>query len=502
MASGGSKTQMAEFRAFHAHTGTNGSATEPHLEGGFDTGFDEGVLVANIGKRVAPLLLALLLPLVLALTWLAVRSPQYEATAKLVVFPVADDDDVRGLPVIRRYGEPTRTIQTAAALIGTRDIAERAAQQLGGSWTQSDVSENITIVPVGQTDVLGVKARDSSPIAAEQLANAYVDAVLAVRGENLASVVDAELAQLSARVEESPPALAADIEQRMSALRLLRTDRSLSLAERSTPAVLEGQRTLPLTIVAALFAGLALAIATYVVLGWMSPKTVGSVRSAAELLSCSVLGVVPGRSAIPLGFRRRSPSRDASFRVLVQRLRQQLDLQENALVIASPGSSGDARYVAGGLGIAMAATSQSAVLAVNAGGDGKWSSEVGSSLRSQDKSRRYCGGKALPGHSGLWMLDVDVPLSLRSGQMPSVTASVLDRNPPDDVALLIVPPALEDDELTLTSADDEVVILVVRTHYTTVRSLLLANDMASLTGVRVLGAIVVDQTRKANHILT
>src|SRR3712207_349347 len=54
------------------------------------------------------------------IAWLSQRSDEYEATAEILVTPLPSgttDDPFRDLPILRDYGEATRTIQTAAAIV-------------------------------------------------------------------------------------------------------------------------------------------------------------------------------------------------------------------------------------------------------------------------------------------------------------------------------------------------------------------------------------------------
>ena len=53
-----------------------------------------------------------------SIAWIALRPPTYEATANILVTPLAQEDQTfLGLHVVREAGDPTRTVQTAATLI-------------------------------------------------------------------------------------------------------------------------------------------------------------------------------------------------------------------------------------------------------------------------------------------------------------------------------------------------------------------------------------------------
>ncbi len=94
-----------------------------------------------------------------ARVWLSLRPPSYIAEAEMVVTPIdREDTALRGLPLIFGLGDPVRTIQTAAAVVESREIAGLAADRLGESWTARRVLESVEIRPQGQTDILEVRA--------------------------------------------------------------------------------------------------------------------------------------------------------------------------------------------------------------------------------------------------------------------------------------------------------------------------------------------------------
>jgi len=74
--------------------------------------------------------------LLVGLLWLLVRSPAYEASAKVLVAPVAAEERAFvGLPVLRETGDATRTVQTAAGLLESPAAASAAATALGPDRT-------------------------------------------------------------------------------------------------------------------------------------------------------------------------------------------------------------------------------------------------------------------------------------------------------------------------------------------------------------------------------
>ncbi len=93
-------------------------------------------------------------------TWLAVRTPAYDATAQLLVTPLPQgDQQFLGVAYIRDSGEPTRTVQTAATLLEGPSAASRTAERLGPGWTRKKVEDSIEVETVGESNVIGVRAR-------------------------------------------------------------------------------------------------------------------------------------------------------------------------------------------------------------------------------------------------------------------------------------------------------------------------------------------------------
>ncbi|HEX6420801.1 MAG TPA: hypothetical protein VFZ77_20020 [Acidimicrobiales bacterium] len=138
---------------------------------------------------------------------LVLRSPTYEATSKVLVTPVEPTDArYAGLPVITHLGDPTYTIQTAAALVEARDIADAAARDLGEPWTGERVRGAVAVTPQGQTNVLAITATAGDAREAAEVADAYATAVQATRN----AALEAEAGAAIERLDEELAALPAD----------------------------------------------------------------------------------------------------------------------------------------------------------------------------------------------------------------------------------------------------------------------------------------------------
>jgi Mrp family chromosome partitioning ATPase/DNA-binding winged helix-turn-helix (wHTH) protein len=121
---------------------------------------------------------------------LATRTPTFTSTAQLLVTPLPQDDRTfLGTTLLHDSGDPTRTVQTAAALVVSPLAAQRAARQLGG-MDQQTVERSVNVQPLGESNILSVTASSKTAQGAAQLANAYAQSALAVRGEEIRGQID------------------------------------------------------------------------------------------------------------------------------------------------------------------------------------------------------------------------------------------------------------------------------------------------------------------------
>ena len=121
---------------------------------------------------------------------LAMRTPTFTSTAQLLVTPLPQDDSAfLGTSLLRDSTDPTRTMQTAAALVASPAAAGRAARQLGVD--QRTVEQSVNVQPLGESSILSIAASSPTAEGAAQLANAYATSVLGVRGDEIQRQVDA-----------------------------------------------------------------------------------------------------------------------------------------------------------------------------------------------------------------------------------------------------------------------------------------------------------------------
>jgi capsular polysaccharide biosynthesis protein len=216
-----------------------------------------------------PLVLLITLATVVAsLLFLAIRSPDYEATADLLVQPLAADDQTfLGLPLIRDTGDPVRTMQTAASLVESNAAAARVAAQPGEDLGSTEILDRIKVSPEGQSNILAITATADNADDAAQLANRFSRAVLAVRSAAIADAAQALIDQLQTAEQATPAtdvAARADLAARLDQVNSLvsRGDPTLQVSQPAVPPASAAGASGALILLLALIAGFALGSCT------------------------------------------------------------------------------------------------------------------------------------------------------------------------------------------------------------------------------------------------
>jgi len=280
--------------------------------------------------------------------WLSAREPRYEATAQLLVSPVpADDPNFLGLPVLRQIpADPTRTIETAAALLQSAAAANRTAQTLRPSMTLQHVLDAVSLKPQGQSNVVAVTATANARLRAAQIANAYAKATLIERATSLRQSATAQIPRVEARLSAVGGASApggADLAQRLSALRELAegVDPSLSLSQ---PAHAPTDEAGPSSVIVLLVGALAgFGVGSLLAAGKeLMTRTIRDEDEAGALYPLPVLARVPvfnrrqGRTITGQRWVPPPATREA-FRTLLAQLEQREGGRVVLVTSASPG---------------------------------------------------------------------------------------------------------------------------------------------------------------------
>jgi tyrosine-protein kinase len=255
-----------------------------------------GALAAYVRAiRTRPTLIALtvLATLVGGLGWLVARTPDYRATARLLVDPVpAEDEALLGLPLVRDAGDPTRTAQTAAGLVESPRVAEVTARRLRGDWTTDRVLDAVSVEPVGQSNILAVTATAGEPAAAAAVANGFVAAAMDLRNDQLRRALDAAIERLRRSLAGRPAAEARDRVTRLEALRAA-GDPTITPAARAARPESPAGPPWWLVLALALLGGGALGAGAAFAAELRAPRRLGSEEELVSLLPAPVLTRLP-----------------------------------------------------------------------------------------------------------------------------------------------------------------------------------------------------------------
>jgi capsular exopolysaccharide synthesis family protein len=285
-----------------------------------------------------------------SVAWLSHRSAHYKATADILFTPVpSDNEGANGLPVLRDSSDPTRLSQTAASLLDTPQAAILAAKEMGGGWTPSRIREAIDVEPQGQSDIISVVAKSSSPGVAERLANAFVAASLAARR----SLLQSEAASLAPLLKTQAPANDVVGQERRSLVLSLSQgqDPNFSVSELAARPSSPTDTAAWLVIALALLAGFAVGSGAAVVTDMVSDR----VKSSDELLSLyrlpalAYVPVAPRRGGLLSSSNGAQPVSSPASREAFRMVRVQLDtgadheMRGCRTILITSGSSGDGK---------------------------------------------------------------------------------------------------------------------------------------------------------------
>jgi Mrp family chromosome partitioning ATPase/capsular polysaccharide biosynthesis protein len=273
--------------------------------------------------------------LAVAAAFLATREPTFTSTAQLLVTPLPQDDRTfLGTTLLRDSGDPTRTVQTAAALVDSPLAAQRAARRLGNGMQQRTVEANVQVQPLGESNILSITASSTTADGAARLANEYAQSTLAVRGEEIRRQIDAVMQSVG---PDPTPGDSA----RLAELRAVRDrgDPTLMLAQRAQAPGASTGAPAWLVLALAAIAGFTLgSIAALLML-----RRIADERELIEVYPLPIL------ARVPVGGRRRDGSALAQAPPEVidafRSLRLQLELEDRAggAILVTSASRGEGK---------------------------------------------------------------------------------------------------------------------------------------------------------------
>ena len=207
----------------------------------------------------------LIATLAMAGLYLATAEKVYEARADVLVTPVPTQDAVLStIGVITQSPDPTLDVETGAQLIDSPAVAERAADELGGSeGTAERTLDAVSVEPIPDSNVVAIVAQGPSPESASDRANAFAEAAVAERQQEIQENIDEILPQLQQDLANSAGGTSADsLAALIAQLSAFRAGRNPGI-QVETPATPPSEPSSPRTILVIVFAlivGLGLGI--------------------------------------------------------------------------------------------------------------------------------------------------------------------------------------------------------------------------------------------------
>lgn len=237
---------------------------------------------------------------------------RYRATAAILVTPVsAADTTFAGLGVLRDANGRRTAAASAASLVETPQVADAVRAQLRLRRSSNSLLHDVRTRVAPQSDVVLVTGEDGAAAGAAQIANAFVDALIAQRNASfqsqLASAVQRDTQLLATG---STGAQATELARRLAVLRSFQSQPDPTLRRASTaiaPTAAAWPNLLRLVLIGA-----------------------GSGLAAAVLIS--LLLALVGRRSPAYDRGMAPPASDSSAaETLVDRLEQRLAARESAL---------------------------------------------------------------------------------------------------------------------------------------------------------------------------
>jgi polysaccharide biosynthesis transport protein len=152
--------------------------------------------LGRIARRRLPVLVGVTLAVVLAVTLASSGGDdQYRATAKLLLSG-SDVVDPPATGTSPANNDPERDLNTKVGLIRIESVARRVERQLRLGMPVSRLLEKVTATPEGSSNIVDVKATDSSPARAAAIANAFAKQYVAFRRKVAQSALQQAAASL------------------------------------------------------------------------------------------------------------------------------------------------------------------------------------------------------------------------------------------------------------------------------------------------------------------
>jgi Mrp family chromosome partitioning ATPase len=430
----------------------------------------------------------------------ALRSPEYEATARMLITPLPQEDRTfLGVQLLRDSGDPTRTVQTAATLVKTAEAAELTSRKVGQSG--GSVLSSISVKPEGQTNILDITATAGTAKGAATLANEFSKAALQVRRQSL----QRQVAAIIDKIKAQPVAPTGEDASRLSQLQSIRDgdDPTLTISQLAAPPSAASGTAAWLVVALSVIAGFTLGSGAALLLGLLDRR----IRDEDEIVRTYPLPVLA--RVAPFGTRSRRteevsplsvpPRTREAFRSLVAQLDEE---QDSRTIMVTSASSGDGKTMSSiNLSFALAAEGREVILIDL----DLRKPEVGRRLGikpERDLSSVFSPNTSLtdilvraPGLNSLKVVPAhigDDAIEPLSRELPNILAQA---RALADYVVLDTPPLGEVSDALRVARHADKIIVVARLGNTNRVNLELMRDLLDRTGRIPAGVVVIGRTR-------
>jgi capsular exopolysaccharide synthesis family protein len=147
-------------------------------------GMNFGRFMRVLWRRIWVIVACLVLVPAAALLYTSKQEKQYSATAQVLLRDPGFEDNLAGNGASNATSASQSADTQFATNVGVAQldtIAVRTARSVDHGRTAGDISDNVTVSPSGQSNILSVKATDPDPRLAARIANVYSAQYIAFR---------------------------------------------------------------------------------------------------------------------------------------------------------------------------------------------------------------------------------------------------------------------------------------------------------------------------------
>jgi Mrp family chromosome partitioning ATPase/capsular polysaccharide biosynthesis protein len=298
----------------------------------------------------------------------------YKADTDLTIQPIDDTNQTYvGIDIFRNTSsDPTSNVLTLARYVDTAATAQVVKQRLHLRQSATSLLRSITVTPLSQTSIVTIQAKASSPKFAATLADAFADATIARRTQQVQSdataVIDRLQTQIARSSTKSSVATAA-LQTRLATLRSLLglPDPTVAVLNRAEVPTTPDKPSKSLVVIATALAGLLLGFG----IGVLYDSIGGKIRREDELLlkdRIPVLARVPRMSESVLqsymsGRDNLPPAAWEAYRTLRTNILRSPAREHGRVVLVTSAAAGEGKTLtAVNLAITLAAQGSQVLL--------------------------------------------------------------------------------------------------------------------------------------------